>query len=191
MPRIDSVVVLAGGRSTRFGSEKLKAVIDGESLLSRAVSRLSALQVPIAVVLAPDSEVPNLPVEVTIARDQVAYGGPLGGVVAGLHAVHGEMSLIAAGDMPDPRMEVIRLMEEAASSERAVILGDDHDFQTLPMVVPRPAALSLAAGMPAGASLRSFLESLGVEPIEPQAWRLLDVRAETLRDVDEPGDLPL
>ena len=71
-------VVLAGGLSTRFGSDKALAELDGRSLLTRAVERLSGLCDKVVVAGRKDA-----PAE-CIADWPRAGMGPLGGIAAGL-----------------------------------------------------------------------------------------------------------
>lgn len=85
--------VLAGGRSTRFGSDKALAEIAGRTLLSRAVEALSAWCDHVAVVGRETAPAPTLP-------DWPAPGaGPLGGVAAALnHALDtGYESVLTCG----------------------------------------------------------------------------------------------
>lgn len=76
-------LVLAGGRSTRMGgSDKALTVLGGQTLLSRAVARLSSQVGEIAVssnTLGPDAI--NAPV---IADAIATFEGPLAGIEAGL-----------------------------------------------------------------------------------------------------------
>ena len=78
-------VVLAGGRSRRFGSDKALAELGGHTLLDRAVATLAA-QCD-AVVVAGRAEAPA-PV---VADRPQAELGPLGGLNGALHhaAAHG------------------------------------------------------------------------------------------------------
>jgi len=71
--------VLAGGRSSRFGSDKALALLDGTSLMERAIATLSRQCRAVVVVGREDAPVPCLP-------DWPAPGmGPLGGLAAALH----------------------------------------------------------------------------------------------------------
>ena len=77
--------VLAGGRSTRFGSDKALACLDGQSLLARAIASLRAQCDGVVVVGRDDAPVQTIP-------DWPAPGmGPLAGVAAALRygAEHG------------------------------------------------------------------------------------------------------
>ncbi len=71
--------VLAGGRSTRFGSDKALALLDGRPLIEHAVAALAARSEAVIVCgrewgadWVPDRPAPDL--------------GPLGGINAALHA---------------------------------------------------------------------------------------------------------
>lgn len=72
-------VVLAGGRSSRFGSDKALAELDGRTLLARAVDALSGWCEHVIVVGRQNAPAPTLP-------DWPRPGmGPLGGIAAALH----------------------------------------------------------------------------------------------------------
>lgn len=71
-------VVLAGGESSRFGSDKALAVLDGESLLTRAVQALQSWCDAVVVVGREAAPVPCL------ADWPRAGMGPLGGIAAAL-----------------------------------------------------------------------------------------------------------
>jgi molybdenum cofactor guanylyltransferase len=73
--------VLAGGMSTRFGSDKALAVLDGLSLLERAVASLKALCDSVVIVGRSSDLAP------AIADWPRAGMGPLAGVAAAL--IHG------------------------------------------------------------------------------------------------------
>ena len=73
-------VVLAGGKSTRFGSDKALAELGGRTLLARAVDALSGLCE--LVVIAGRDHGPARVHSRLAARPRM---GPLGGIAAGLH----------------------------------------------------------------------------------------------------------
>jgi molybdopterin-guanine dinucleotide biosynthesis protein A len=71
--------VLAGGQSTRFGSDKALAELAGQTLLARAVETLASQCDAIVVVGRTEAPVPCL-------ADRPRAGmGPLGGIAAALH----------------------------------------------------------------------------------------------------------
>lgn len=87
-------IVLCGGQSTRMGTPKAWLPFGPEPMLVRVVRLLSAVAAPIVVVGAADDELPPLPSEIRIARDEHAARGPLEGLRTGL------ATLLAAGHEP-------------------------------------------------------------------------------------------
>ena len=125
--------MLAGGRSTRFGSDKLGTSYRGMPLLHHAVLRLAEVCPEVIVVIAPDATDPILPVGVRakVARDPTEGEGPLAGLHAGLLAAAAECALVAGGDMPDLQtavlLEMLRVADEAQTDAVALQDGEAND----------------------------------------------------------------
>ncbi|HET7902058.1 MAG TPA: NTP transferase domain-containing protein, partial [Candidatus Nanopelagicales bacterium] len=77
-------IVLAGGRSSRFGSDKLAAQVDGAPLLHRAIDAARGVAARV-VLVGPAPE--GLPADVVVTREEPPFGGPYAAVVAGLDAL--------------------------------------------------------------------------------------------------------
>src|SRR6185312_6472066 len=94
-------IVLAGGRSSRFGRDKLAEPVGGRPMLDRAIDAVRVVATDIVVVTTPDGS-PRLSAEVTIARDARPFEGPLAGLAAGLAALDPSVrrSIVVGGDMP-------------------------------------------------------------------------------------------
>jgi molybdopterin-guanine dinucleotide biosynthesis protein A len=189
-------VVLAGGRSSRFGSDKLIAPYEGAPLLKHAVMALAEVCAEVIVVLPPDAAEPAFLAELParFAHDAVTGEGPLAGLVAGLGTVSTDLTLVCGGDMPDPVLAVLREMLRVADEApvEAVALRDGERFRPLPSVIRTEAALANARVLldRGERSLRSLLDSLRVAVVEAETWHALDPDRSTLRDIDTPGDLP-
>ena len=191
-----SAIVLAGGRSSRFDGDKLAAVVDGRTLLEAAVAGVLAVATDVVVVLAPgDERIVTGGSSVRIARDPEPFGGPLVGLLAGLEAVHQPLVVVAGGDMPTLRSDVLDLMLRTLATIDeafgAVILERRGRVEPLPAVVRTGAATDHARRLVADGerSLRSLFERLPSRVIDEAAWRPLDPDGSTLFDVDEVADL--
>jgi molybdenum cofactor guanylyltransferase len=188
-------VVLAGGRSSRFGGDKLAAGYRGEPLLHHAIRRLAEVCGDVVVVLAPDGPEPELPpdLSVRLARDEGEAQGPLAGLLAGLSEVPAELAVVAGGDMPELSAAVLHRMLLLAEDSGAdgIVLQDGDRFRPLPAVVRTRKAREVGRALLTDGerSLRALLGSLRVVVIDEPAWRALDPEGRTLFDVDEPGDL--
>lgn len=188
-------IVLAGGRSARFGSDKLAAIHRGVPLLHHPVLRLGEVCGDVIVVIAPGADEPTIPANATarFVRDAREGEGPLAGLLGGLEAVSTELAVVVGGDMPDLSTAVLDEMLRAADpgSAAAVALQDGDRFRPLPNVVRVDAALEASrALLRAGErSLRSLLHALGTVVIDEAMWVALDPTRGTLHDVDRPADL--
>jgi len=190
-----AAVVLAGGRSSRFGREKLIEPIDGRPMLEHVVQSVRQVATDIVIVVAPDRPLPvHLAPDARTVADQQAYAGPLAGLVTGLRALDASIDrvLVVGGDMPTLVPAVLfRLLRELDGHDLAVLADDDRE-RPLPLAVRRASGLALAERLLEGGErrLRALLTDLDHAVIAPETWRLDDPTGSTLRDVDVPGDLP-
>ena len=200
-------IVLAGGESRRFGTDKLAVDLLGRPLLHHALEAVAAVAVRIVVVVAPGAPLPSCPAElvarVSFARDAETFGGPLAGLAAGLggldpdagaSAAEPVIVLVVGGDMPWIVPAVLLLLVDALVADTtlgAATLEADPPT-ALPMAV-RPWLAGPAAADLLGENRRALRGLLGRVPsiVMPSAtWRPLDHDGRTLRDVDAPDDLP-
>lgn len=109
-------IVLAGGRSTRFGGDKLAVEVDERPLLHRAIAGVAEVVAEVVVVLGAEAAEPALPadapVPIRVARDALPGRGPLAGLAAGLAAAGHPLAILVGGDQPSLRADVLRLLVE-------------------------------------------------------------------------------
>ena len=200
-------IVLAGGASSRFGSNKLAAELDGRPLLHHALDAVASVAGLMVVVVAPEAPEPRLPVgladRVRVARDLETHGGPLAGLAAGLTMLATEqtsvrdetprIALVVGGDMPRLMPAVLRLLAErfAAAPRLSAMTLAASPPATLPMAVRPAGALDAITTCLAAdrRSLRALLDAVPSAVVPEGLWRALDPGARTLSDVDRPEDL--
>lgn len=188
-------IVLAGGRSVRFGRDKLTEPFGERPLLHHPILALAAVCGELVVVLAPDVEAPPMPtgVDVTVARDAEPDRGPLAGLAAGLAVATNDVSVVVGGDMPGLQQDVLREMVRACreTGAVAVALSDGGRERPLPIVVRTAPARDVAGRLLAGERrrLRDLLAEVRTVAIDEPTWTALDPERRTLVDVDEPADL--
>jgi molybdopterin-guanine dinucleotide biosynthesis protein A len=187
--------VLAGGRSSRFGRDKLAEPYRGMPLLHHAVLHLGEVCDEVVVVIAPNVPDPGLPLGVAarVVRDATEGEGPLAGASAGLMATHTEVALLVGGDMPEMRpavlLELLRVLAEAHVD--AAALHDGERTRPMPSALRTgPARDAAHALLHSGARrLGDLLDVLRVAAIDEATWRALDPEGVTLHDIDRPEDL--
>lgn len=111
VPRMGGIV-LCGGLSTRMGRPKAWLPFGDETCLQRVVRTLQQVVSPVVVVAAVEQELPSLPADIVIARDQREALGPVGGMAAGFAALQGKVDAVyvSACDVPLLKPEVVRFM---------------------------------------------------------------------------------
>jgi molybdenum cofactor guanylyltransferase len=196
-----SGIVLAGGASSRFGSDKLNATLDGQTLLVRAVAAVAAVSSEVVVVVAPGDDRPLpgadlVPVPVRRAQDPETHGGPLVGLLAGLEAAREPIAVVVGGDMPALSVDVLRTLSTALGladrGHEAAVLVRSGVFRPLPAAVRNGAATQAARRILGDGerSLVALMRELRTRHLPEAAWRGLDPAGATLLDVDTPEDLP-
>ena len=187
-----SAIVLAGGRSSRFGRDKLAEPVGGTRLLDRAIAAVRPLASEVLVVTAPGGR-PDLPDDVRLVQDPVAFEGPLSGLVTGLDAAREPLAIVVGGDSPSLVGAVLASMLDRLDRPgiQAVVLGHEGRPRPLPIAVRREPALVHARELFESGEqrLRSVLDRLEVEVIPELVWRELDPDAATVRDIDTPDDV--
>ena len=192
-----SGIVLAGGRSSRFGGDKLAARVDGSTLLERAIAAVAAVSSEVVVVLAPGDEraLPAANVPIRRAIDPEPFGGPLVGLLAGLEAAREPVTIVVGGDMPTLSPDVLQVLVRrlvANEGYDAAVLVGRGETRPLPCAVRNGAATQAARRLLGDGerSLKALIRSVSSLSIAEGDWRPLDPTAATLHDVDLPGDLP-
>jgi molybdenum cofactor guanylyltransferase len=191
-PEPVGAIVLAGGRSSRFGRDKLAEPVGGRPMLDWAIDAVRAIATDIVVVTTPDGA-PSLSSDVTIAHDARAFEGPLAGLAAGLAALDPSVrhAVVVGGDMPSLVPRVLERMVGQLESADVVVLETDDGSGPLPMAV-RPMVVRpvidrlLSAGE---RRLRALLAEVRVVALDQATWRQDDPDGASLRDVDVREDL--
>ncbi|MFB6164620.1 MAG: molybdenum cofactor guanylyltransferase [Haloarculaceae archaeon] len=152
-------VIVAGGRSTRFGdADKAVADLAGTPMVRRVADRIAPVVDELVVncradqVDAIDAALEGYPHPVRFAEDDEPDQGPLAGLRRGLAAADGTYAFVVACDMPfvDPELAA-HLFSRAAGHDAAVPRLADGYFQPVQAVYrAEPAAAAAAAALERG-----------------------------------------
>lgn len=196
-----TAIVLAGGRSSRFGSDKLAVELNGVSILERAMRAAGSVSDEVIVVGLPNpSMVPGgrpCPPLRAVPDDQ-PHAGPLAALVGALRETSTGLAIVVGGDMPELAPAVLEAMLEQLTSDEdldaALLEGlgpAPPRRQVLPVALRvAPAAAAAAAAVQAGdRSLTRLVDRLRSAEIPAAAWLAIDPTGRTLLDVDRPVDL--
>ena len=106
-----------------MGKPKAWLPIANELMLPRVVRLLGEAAAPIVVVAASDQDLPPLPNEVQIVRDEEKGRGPLQGLAAGLTALQGQAdaAYVSGCDVPFLQPNFVKRMIELLGSEQICV----------------------------------------------------------------------
>lgn len=187
-------IVLAGGKSSRFGEDKALARWEGETLIERAVNLLAALDLSPEVIASRGKNYQFL--NRRIHNDIIPEKGPLGGLCTAFSIFSNSTLLVLTCDMPFLTRSVLEdLIDAHRSSGGSVIFEGDRTQQPFPGIylskLHREAEECLAASR---LSMKNFLSRIPGLRVLP---RLADPKVfwnvNTLADLSAPippGKIP-
>jgi CTP:molybdopterin cytidylyltransferase MocA len=181
-------VVPAAGQSSRFGSMKLLAGVDGDVLLNRTIrSLLDGGCARVIVVISPSAALTPAtllrdPRVVTVVNPDPSRG-MFSSIQVGLAATNGGAVLVLPADMPFVRPVTVSAVVEAARVQKRVVVPVHDGRRGHPLAIPDAIARDLCADDPRS-NLKAALIARAQRPLELQ----VDDRG-ILRDVDVPADL--
>ena len=133
-----AALILAGGKSSRFGTDKSLLIMNGERLMETQISKCRSLCDEV-LILCGEKEKFHLD-GIREVPDIVAGQGPLGGIMAGMLASDAERFFVLACDMPlfQPALAV-KLLEKCGAEYDACIPRDGGRLEPLCAVYRRSA----------------------------------------------------
>ncbi len=181
-PCIDGLLV-AGGRSRRFGADKRRALLAGTTLAERAIALLRGATGG-DLFIAGDGAFDH-PVDAIFLRDAAANAGPLGGILAALARSRYGVVVLPC-DAPFVRADTLATLARLGLRRgRAVCVRSPRGVEPLVAFYPRSALPILAGGLREGTkALHRLLPRLRASCVDTTGAR-------ELHNVNRPGDLEL
>ena len=118
-------IVLAGGKSSRFGWTKAHQTIGDKSLIEWVIDRLAKISTDIIIVTGQEDRFNSLASTMRfppkIITDIHPGKGPLGGIYTGLMALSGPQAIVVGSDMPFLSTGLLSYMVQHSQAFDAVI----------------------------------------------------------------------
>jgi molybdenum cofactor guanylyltransferase len=128
-----SAVILAGGRSTRFGGRiKSKELVNGIMIIDRIINVLDKIFGEIIIVTNTPEEFSGYR-NCTVVTDILKDSGPLGGIHAAASVSSGKALFVVAGDMPFLDAGLIRRLVDFAMAKDSDAVIPAHEGQIEPL----------------------------------------------------------
>ncbi|MBI4061077.1 MAG: molybdenum cofactor guanylyltransferase [Elusimicrobia bacterium] len=178
-------VVLAGGRSSRFGANKALADWKGATLVETVIGSLLEVLPKVLVATKNAGELEFLQnARVRIVEDLHRDGHPMGGLLSALQRVETNRVFVAACDMPFVRPELIEALWVSRADYDAVIPVWRGKRQPLCGIYSRDCAGIMRASIREDElgisrifdSLRTrFMLESEVQGVDPQGFSFMDI----------------
>jgi molybdopterin-guanine dinucleotide biosynthesis protein A len=195
MEKQTGAIILAGGRSTRMGTNKalLRLSPGGHAVIERLVSQLGEAG------LAPDLLITNTPHEyaflgLPMVPDDVPGAGPLGGILTALNHSPYERVLVVACDMPMLNPMLLRYMVSLPGDYDALIpcrtdLSGRMRLETLHAIYSRRCIGPISERIRAGElKVATVVEDIRVRYLDEEEMRRYDPGLQSFRNVNTPED---
>ena len=184
-------IVLCGGRSSRMGRAKAWLPFGNELLLQRTVRILREVVDPIVVVAAPDQDVPKLPDDIHVARDDRGFLGPLNGLAVGLASLQNraDVAYLSSCDVPFLQPSFIgRVIERMDDAD--ICIPEASGFRHPLAAVYRINLLPVVRSMIAAGRMRPvFLtEMRPTQVLHEVDFADVDPALQSLRNVNTPDE---
>ena len=131
-----SAVLLAGGKSSRFGTDKALAKIDGVELWRRQFSLLRALG-PNEIYVAAAEPPIWIDDQLQFVRDAMPNAGPLSGVAAALCECTTSHLLVLAVDLPQMTAAFLQSLVDLSSEGCGAVPKRNGFFEPLAAIYPQ------------------------------------------------------
>jgi molybdopterin-guanine dinucleotide biosynthesis protein A len=174
-----------------MGRPKAWLPFGSELMLQRVVRVLGGVVDPVVVVAAPGQDVPPLPADVAVVRDEVEGRGPLQGLAAGLAALQGkaDAAYLSSCDVPFLTPGFVRRMVGLLGGASIAVpkVGDYHH----PLAaVYRASVLPVVADLLAAGRLRPvfLFGAVPTRVVGPDELADVDPHFRSLRNLNTPED---
>ena len=181
--------VLAGGRSTRMGTDKAFLVLDGRTLLARALDLARSLTSEVRIVGDPTKFAFFSPV----VEDLFPGCGPLAGIHAALRSSQTDLNLILAVDTPFLTLALLEYMlGRAKDSGRAMVTAPRiaRGWQPLCAIYRRDFAALAERALGAGRyKIDALFAEAGVQVISELELQSAGFSSDLFSNLNTPEDL--
>lgn len=189
-PRLEGIagVILAGGKSTRYGTNKAFAEVHGTKLIERVVQTMEPLFERLLLVTNTPHEYSYL--ELPMAEDIIKGLGPIGGIHTGLETISDQAGFFVACDMPYLNENLLRHMVTLKEDFDAVIPRVGRMVEPLHALYTKQClpAIRESIDLRAYQAMR-FFQKIRVRYVDEEELRSIDPQLRFFFNINKPEDL--
>ena len=184
-----TTIILAGGKSSRFGRNKALEMVDDKNLIQRVIERV--MPISCQIIVAGSVWQPGFPSASSIQYKLDLYPdkGPLGGIYTGLLASESFHNLVVACDMPFLNVNLLRYMLRICPGFAAVVPFTDR-IQPLHAAYTQDCLDNMQAALKNHRlGIARFLDTVTVKYIMKEECQRLDPNLLSFFNINTEADL--
>jgi molybdopterin-guanine dinucleotide biosynthesis protein A len=179
--------ILAGGKSSRMGTDKAFLTRNGLSLLGHALEAARSVSEEVRIVGKKEKFAPYGPVVEDVFPDR----GPLGGIHSALLSSEADLNLMLAVDMPFVLPPFLRYLAAIARATEAIVTipRSQGRLQPLCAIYRREFAVTAEAALSAGRNkIDPLFATVRARIIEAEEWEPAGFSPNIFRNLNTPQD---
>lgn len=183
-----SGVILAGGKSRRYGRNKALVHINGIPLIKRVLGVMENLfSSTVVITNTPDTySFLNLP----MFQDRIKGLGPLGGIFTGLNVISEKAGFFVACDMPFLNPDLVRYLATVRQGYDVVVPTFSGKFEALHALYTQNCLPEIEEMIHAGVyQTIQLFRSVSVKYVEEQEIRRFDPELKSFSNINKPEEL--
>jgi len=181
-------VILAGGKSTRYGTNKAFAEVQGVRLIERTIRVMGSVCARLLLVTNTPAEYAYL--QLPMVEDLIKGLGPLGGIYTGLEVIDDENGLFVACDMPFLREDLLRYLVTLRGDFDAVVPRVNWMVEPLHALYTKNCLPSLRKFVRSQElQILKFFQKIRVRYMEEEEIRKIDPDLKSFFNINRPEDL--
>ncbi len=186
-------IILAGGKSLRFGRNKAMEKIGGVPLIERVIKSLTPITKKMIIVTSGDNKSFSSIKNVELVTDIYPDKGPLGGIYTGLYHSGNIANIVVACDMPFLNTQLLEHMTKILPSFDAIVPrwseGQIEPLHTVYSISCLPAIRKHLENNQF--SVTTFLKKMHVLHLNKRGFSSFDPDFLTFFSIDTQADLAL
>lgn len=157
--------ILAGGKSSRMGSDKGLVVFRRKKMVQHVINTLSESGFANPIIVSNNDDYKEFGLEVI--EDEIKDKGPLGGVYSALLHSKTDLNMIISCDVPFIQTKVIELLVNSVEDQAVTVLCNDYQIHPLIGVYHKKVLKNLRLHLDKdNLKVLSFIQFCGVKIID-------------------------
>jgi len=182
-------LILLGGKSSRYGSNKALVEIEGVRLVDRVAGVMKSIFHRVLLLTNTPEEYAYL--QLPMVEDLIKDLGPMGGIHTGLMTMSDEAGFIVACDMPFLSERLIRHMVDVRDDFDAVVPRMDWMLEPLHALYSKKCLPAIQEAIEQHQhQIAKCFARMRVRYVDEEELRLWDQGLRSLFNINKPEDLP-